>query len=58
MMMLGFVVAVAGHIWRVRWAVAVGIMLIFLSTVLLPLAVIATNEEPPPPGPGIYPPGG
>jgi hypothetical protein len=57
LMVLGFAVAVAGHIWRIRWMVAVGIMLIFLATFLLPLALIATNPEPPPPGPGIYPPG-
>lgn len=57
MMMAGFVVAVLGHIWRVRWMVGLGILFIFLATFLLPLAIIATNDEPPPPGPGIYPPG-
>ncbi|MDX6652368.1 MAG: hypothetical protein QOJ38_1149 [Solirubrobacterales bacterium] len=56
-MVVGFCVATAGHIWRTRWLVAIGIALIFLSTFLLPLALIATNDEPPPPGPGIYPPG-
>lgn len=57
MMVLGFMVAIAGHIWKSRWMVAVGIMLIFLASLLLPLAVIATSNEPPPPGPNIYPPG-
>ena len=56
MMLAGFLVAIIGHIWKVRWMVALGIMLIFLATLLLPLALIATTEDPPS-APGIYPPG-
>lgn len=38
MMVLGFVIGVAGHIIRSRATVAVGVALIFLATFLLPLA--------------------
>lgn len=39
MMLVGFVVGVAGHIVRSKPLVALGIGLIFLGTFLLPLAV-------------------
>lgn len=58
LMILGFAVGTAGHIARSRVAVAIGIAMIFLATLLLPLAVIATEEEPETPGaPPIYAPG-
>jgi hypothetical protein len=51
MMVIGFIVATVGHIWKVRWLVVVGIAMIFLATLFLPLALIATNDSPPtPPG--------
>lgn len=37
-MVLGFMIGVAGHIVRSRTIVAVGIAMIFLATFLLPLA--------------------
>jgi hypothetical protein len=55
MMVLGFVIAVVGHVWKVRALVGIGILLIFLATVLLPLALIATTESPPDPEPRIGP---
>jgi hypothetical protein len=36
-----------------RWVVAFGILLIFLATALLPLALVVFSEEPPPPGPKV-----
>ena len=38
MMLLGFVIGVAGHIYKSKLTVAFGIGLVFLSTVALPLA--------------------
>jgi hypothetical protein len=38
MMVVGFVIGVGGHIFRLRAAVILGIGLIFLATFLLPLA--------------------
>jgi hypothetical protein len=58
LMLLGFLVGSVGHLYRSRLVVGIGIALIFLATLLLPLAVIATEEEPEPTGaPPIYAPG-
>jgi hypothetical protein len=46
-MILGFVVGTVGHLYRSKVWVGIGIAMIFLATLLLPLAVIATEEEPP-----------
>jgi hypothetical protein len=43
LMTLGFVVGVAGHVYRSRPMVATGIGLIFIATLLLPLAIYATD---------------
>jgi hypothetical protein len=43
LMALGFVVGVAGHVYRSRPLVATGIGLIFIATLLLPLALYATD---------------
>jgi hypothetical protein len=43
LMALGFVVGVAGHVYRSRPAVAAGIGLIFIATLLLPLAIYAAD---------------
>ena len=47
LMLGGFVVGAGGHLYRSKFVVAIGIAMIFLATLLLPLAVIATEEEPP-----------
>ena len=39
LMGLGFLVGIAGHLYRSPALVAVGIFLIFLATILLPLGV-------------------
>jgi hypothetical protein len=46
LMLAGFVVGSAGHLYKSKLVVAVGIIMIFLATLLLPLAVIATEDEP------------
>jgi hypothetical protein len=53
LMVAGFVVGVAGHLFRLRWMVAIGILMIFLATFLLPIAITIVNEEPNPPGPDV-----
>jgi hypothetical protein len=56
LMLIGFFLGTAGHLYKSRLVVAIGIAMIFLATLLLPLALIATEEEPPS-RPGIYAPG-
>jgi len=46
LMLAGFVVGTAGHLYKSKLVVAIGILMIFAATVLLPLAVLATEEEP------------
>jgi hypothetical protein len=43
LMALGFVVGVTGHVYKSRPVIATGIGLIFLATLLLPLAVYGTD---------------
>ena len=43
LMALGFVIGVAGHVYKSRPVIATGIGLIFIATLLLPLAVNATD---------------
>lgn len=56
LMLVGFFVGTAGHLYRSKLLVGIGIAMIFLATLLLPLALIATEEEPPS-SPDIYAPG-
>lgn len=56
LMLAGFVVGTAGHLYKSRLAVGVGIAMIFCATLLLPLALIATEDEPDT-GPQILAPG-
>ena len=44
LMLIGFVVGVAGHIVKARTLIALGIGLIFLGTFLLPLAANISNR--------------
>ena len=56
LVVIGFVVGALGHLMRARWVVAVGVVLIFLATLLFPLAIHVFEERPqPPPGPRISP---
>jgi hypothetical protein len=53
LMLIGFVVGAWGHGMKSRVVVGLGIAMIFLATLLLPLAVVVTNEQPPPPKRGL-----
>jgi hypothetical protein len=53
LMLGGFAVAIYGHLGKMRWLVAIGIIMILLATLLLPLALQFFAEEPPPPGPKV-----
>ena len=56
LMLAGFIVGTAGHVYKSKLTVAVGIFMIFAATLLLPLALIATEESPSTP-PNVNPPG-
>lgn len=49
LMLLGFLIGIGGHLTRSRWLVAIGVMMIFLATVVFPLARIASEDNPPAP---------
>jgi hypothetical protein len=53
LMLAGFLVAAIGHGSRSRWLVAIGVIMILLATLLFPLALQLTTDEPPPPGPKV-----
>jgi hypothetical protein len=53
LMGIGFAVAILGHLAGSRWLVAVGVIMIFLATLLFPLALQIFSDEPPPPGPRV-----
>jgi hypothetical protein len=44
LMGLGFVVGVAGHVYGSRTAIATGIAMIFLATLLLPLGLYLSED--------------
>ena len=45
LMIAGFAIAIFGHLFRSRWLVAIGIILIFLASLALPLALNFTTRE-------------
>jgi hypothetical protein len=51
MMGAGFLIGTFGHLARSRWLVVLGILLIFLATLLFPIAINLFEEQPEPPGP-------
>ena len=53
LMLAGFAVAIIGHLSRSRWLVAFGVIMILLATLLFPLALQITTDDPPPPGPKV-----
>ena len=56
LMAVGFAVGVLGHLIRSRWVVAIGVIMIFLATLLFPLAIQVFEGGPtPPPGPQLDP---
>ena len=50
---VGFLTAIAGHLFRLRWMVALGILMILAATLLLPIAINLFEERPEPPGPRV-----
>jgi hypothetical protein len=53
LMALGFGIAILGHLSGSRWMVAIGVVMVFLATLLLPLALHVFSDRPPPPGPKV-----
>ena len=53
LMAAGFLLGAFGHLARLRWLVAIGVIMIMLATLLLPLALQFFSDEPPPPGPDV-----
>jgi hypothetical protein len=51
MMGIGFFLGVFGHLSRSRWMVVIGILLIFLATLLFPIAINLLSDQPQQPGP-------
>jgi hypothetical protein len=49
LMLIGFLVGILGHLFKVRWLVAAGIALIFLGAFLFPLAANVTTPNKPAP---------
>ncbi|HEY5815766.1 MAG TPA: hypothetical protein VIS95_05440 [Solirubrobacterales bacterium] len=47
LVLVGFAVAILGHLGSSRWLVAAGIVLIFLGAFLFPLALNLTESTPP-----------
>jgi hypothetical protein len=52
-MLAGFVIGIYGHAMKSRLVVAIGILLVFLATALLPIALNIFSDDPAPPGPRI-----
>ncbi len=44
LMALGFLVGIGGHVYRSRAAIASGIALVFIATLLLPAAVYLSDS--------------
>jgi hypothetical protein len=49
LMLAGFAIGIIGHVFRVKWLIAAGVMLIFLGALLFPLAANLTTENRPAP---------
>jgi hypothetical protein len=52
LMLIGFAVGILGQLFRQRWLVAAGILLIFLGALLLPLAAGLPGSDKPAGGGG------
>jgi hypothetical protein len=56
LMGIGFLVGIFGHVMRSRWIVVIGVIMIFLATLLFPLAIHLFEDRPAPPaGPQLEP---
>ena len=50
LLLIGFAIGICGHLFKVRWLVAVGIALIVIGALLLPIAAGIPSGEQSPPG--------
>ena len=55
MMLVGFLIGGYGHLAKSRLLIILGVLLIFLATLVLPVAIVLTDESPSP-GPNIQSP--
>jgi len=56
LMLAGFVVGILGHLLRLKILIGSGILMIALATLLLPMALVLSEDQPDQ-APGIYAPG-
>lgn len=56
LMLAGFGIGILGHVMKLKVLIVLGIIAISLATLLLPLALVFSEEQPSS-GPGIYAPG-
>ncbi len=49
MMLAGFAIGICGHLFKAKWLVISGVVLIFLGALLFPLAANLTSDDRPPP---------
>ena len=49
LMIVGFAIGILGHLMRVKWLIAAGVVLIFLGALLFPFLANVTTENRPPP---------
>ena len=49
LMIAGFVIGILGHLMRIKWLIASGVILIFLGALLFPFLANVTTENRPPP---------
>jgi len=49
LMLAGFAIGICGHLFKAKWLVIAGVILIFLGALLFPLAANLTSEDRPPP---------
>jgi hypothetical protein len=50
LLLIGFALGILGQLFRQRWLLVTGILLIFLGALLLPLAAGLPGSDNPPPG--------
>jgi hypothetical protein len=49
LMLAGFAIGILGHLFKVKWLVATGVILIFLGALLFPLAANLSSDDRPDP---------
>lgn len=49
LMLAGFAIGIIGHVYKARWLIASGVILIFLGALLFPLVANLTSDDRPAP---------